>query len=853
MFLVNDIEDNNIKQVTTLLLNKEANPNTLIPTYGVTPFHLVIGNDSEAFAEEVTKLFLRHGGNPNVKSVEGLTPVHVAAAWGRVTVLELLLANGGDPLCLDDEGRSPFHYAFDGKYYKAIVVLGKYCDNNTKEEKATNYKITFNKLLINNGNVIAEYTTPQISELRGSQENMLNDNITKKYGGEEFTDIEHLHSFNLSDSSINNDNQFDTNVAELQVREEMFKEKFLVNEIINKLSNSLKSNSKEQESNEDNELSERIQYDKSTSSAISSDNSILYNMRGKFALKMNAKKQSVTPKYKRQIFKQNNNVRIPLIPMCDTNDIIVSKSPNFLMNNSIENEQRYSSPKILNKEMKFQTFTPCITRNQSFRSEELNFGKEMARSTPRRRKRFYRQYSSLKKLKKNIELASSENTSPDSTNSLSPDQNCANKLNYKFKKNLAIRLNDNKYDDDDIPINFNKNEPCTETCTSKEDIVELSNNFNNFNIGKTNFNKNNEDYLKECDLQNKFADEEVELKINSITNSIKGNLNTILTSFKSESYISVQEEYRHEDPDDGVSFLERRIYALPPHKTADCTSSDKLWPNSLNISVNIYPTDEVLQKRLINLGDNPGPITNTTRQLYLKRLINLEKGSHNSSSFGIDHFKIPFKMTHGELQTKPFLMYGDWINDLGRYRIIEKKIFTEFSLVSPSRNWREGSSKTCFNYLLLDPHITRELPLHAHKLPESTVWNTFISAIFYVGKGKQNRPTAHLKEAFHALISNRHSENAKINKILNIWNKGYGVISLYIFHNSIPVEAYTREAAMIDALGVQKLYNCKSGNYYGQAATWNMKEKCNFGRYLLYQAMQIFLSEGQREIFPDNV
>lgn len=55
------------RQVATLLLNKDADPNILIPTHGVTPFHLVIGNDSEEFAEEVTKLFLRHGGNPNVR------------------------------------------------------------------------------------------------------------------------------------------------------------------------------------------------------------------------------------------------------------------------------------------------------------------------------------------------------------------------------------------------------------------------------------------------------------------------------------------------------------------------------------------------------------------------------------------------------------------------------------------------------------------------------------------------------------------------------------------------------------------------------------------------------------------
>lgn len=67
------------RQVATLLLNKDADPNVLIPTYGVTPFHLVIGNVSEEFAKEVTKLFLRHGGNPNVRYnlIIVLSPSHL--------------------------------------------------------------------------------------------------------------------------------------------------------------------------------------------------------------------------------------------------------------------------------------------------------------------------------------------------------------------------------------------------------------------------------------------------------------------------------------------------------------------------------------------------------------------------------------------------------------------------------------------------------------------------------------------------------------------------------------------------------------------------------------------------------
>ena len=44
-------------------------------------------------------------------------------------------------------------------------------------------------------------------------------------------------------------------------------------------------------------------------------------------------------------------------------------------------------------------------------------------------------------------------------------------------------------------------------------------------------------------------------------------------------------------------------------------------------------------------------------------------------------------------------------------------------------------------------------------------------------------------------------------RILDIWNDGYGIISIHVFQNSLPVEAFCREAAMIEAVGMltQKL------------------------------------------------
>ena len=43
--------------------------------------------------------------------------------------------------------------------------------------------------------------------------------------------------------------------------------------------------------------------------------------------------------------------------------------------------------------------------------------------------------------------------------------------------------------------------------------------------------------------------------------------------------------------------------------------------------------------------------------------------------------------------------------------------------------------------------------------------------------------------------------SSKVSKIVEIWSAGLGVVSLHCFQSVIPVEAYTREACMVDALG----------------------------------------------------
>lgn len=100
--LIDEIENENIDEVKWLLLHKNADPNLVLPNQGFSPMHVLAGLENECFSVEVIELALKErGGDPNIRSADGLTPVHLAAIWGRCTVLEILLKFGGDPFLLE--------------------------------------------------------------------------------------------------------------------------------------------------------------------------------------------------------------------------------------------------------------------------------------------------------------------------------------------------------------------------------------------------------------------------------------------------------------------------------------------------------------------------------------------------------------------------------------------------------------------------------------------------------------------------------------------------------------------------------------------------------------------------------
>lgn len=99
----------------------------------------------------------------------------------------------------------------------------------------------------------------------------------------------------------------------------------------------------------------------------------------------------------------------------------------------------------------------------------------------------------------------------------------------------------------------------------------------------------------------------------------------------------------------------------------------------------------------------------------------------------------------------------------------------------------------------------------------------------------------------------KNQESLKLDRIIDIWRANKGVICLPVFHNITPCEAFTREAAIIDALGVVNLTNIKRGDYYGIAKSWTMRDRKKLGVLLLYKAMQVFVVEGESQLRPNDI
>ncbi|XP_046859027.1 uncharacterized protein LOC124452497 isoform X2 [Xenia sp. Carnegie-2017] len=145
-----------------------------------------------------------------------------------------------------------------------------------------------------------------------------------------------------------------------------------------------------------------------------------------------------------------------------------------------------------------------------------------------------------------------------------------------------------------------------------------------------------------------------------------------------------------------------------------------------------------LRRRIKEHGHVSGPITQHTRLLYVKKLWKLDQG------IGKRDKKVTSPCISYPFQTR-MVMEGRC--EIPNCIQQEQDMVNEFSMPTKKTQWRGGNEKSSFNYLLLDPRVTLDLPLRSKKLSTVEAFRCFILSIFYVGKGKRSRPYAHLHEA----------------------------------------------------------------------------------------------------------
>lgn len=154
-----------------------------------------------------------------------------------------------------------------------------------------------------------------------------------------------------------------------------------------------------------------------------------------------------------------------------------------------------------------------------------------------------------------------------------------------------------------------------------------------------------------------------------------------------------------------------------------------------------------------------------------------------------------------------------------------------------------------YNYLLIDAKALYILleKISDKKSPSIDDLAVFKNTIIYIGKGCENRKTAHFCDVFK-MMTGEIKSTARLDKILRAWEMGEGVIVLEINSNSNNYISMCRETAMIWSVG-ESLTNLINGAAFGaMKTTWTYSEIKLFGDMLLFFALKMCINEKPKSI-----
>lgn len=108
------------EEITRVLLLKGGNPNiSSCNVYKSFPIHIAIENNFTMIA----KMLIEGGADCNVVQLSGITPLHLAAKNGNIDLLIILLEAGSIVNIKNNEGKTPADFALDNGFVEIAKIL----------------------------------------------------------------------------------------------------------------------------------------------------------------------------------------------------------------------------------------------------------------------------------------------------------------------------------------------------------------------------------------------------------------------------------------------------------------------------------------------------------------------------------------------------------------------------------------------------------------------------------------------------------------------------------------------------------------------------------------------------------